>query len=175
MSGSKRKSSYRKGVVKSYDEQSDQELGEGDVVAQIISNRGANMFDVQIPDFVDLRVALLPNKYKNLIWIKRNDYVVINSVSSSDSAGDFYEIKQILNKDNIKYIKSINKWPSCFADNSKSHIADNVATSSPQRTVELDDLMPGYSAPVGYYEADEPDDSLDQNKGPEAQSSDYVS
>ena len=49
MSGSKRKSGYRKNVTKSYDDDIP-ELVEGvDIIAKVKANRGSNLFDVEIP------------------------------------------------------------------------------------------------------------------------------
>ena len=59
---------------------------------------------------------MMPNKFRKLIWIKRGDYVVVHH-SEIDGTNDLdksvkvkYMIKQILSKDNIRYLKNQGKW-----------------------------------------------------------------
>ena len=134
MSGSKRKSSYRKGVSSNYD-QIDPDIVDGDCIVRILANRGSNQFDIQFPNTLGSKICILPNRFRNLIWIKRNDFVVVSSTSSSADDPDCnFEIKHILNKDNIKHLKSIGKWPPDFLN-----LNENVPNDT------QDDLMPGYS------------------------------
>ncbi|KAL3765271.1 hypothetical protein ACHAW5_000272 [Stephanodiscus triporus] len=86
------------------------------------------------------QLAFLPAKFRRLIWIKRNDYVIVecgdgggdfagnarrgdgksegrdqssSSSSSSGGGGGFrYVITNILYKDQVKHIKSRGLWPS---------------------------------------------------------------
>ena len=108
MSGSKRKSGYRKTVTRNY-ENNLLTLNEGDVIAQIISNKGSGIFEVKVSGIHGTTNAILPNKFKNLIWIKRNDFVVVDSI-----ANDNYEIKQILSRDHLKMLISDGLWPDEF-------------------------------------------------------------
>lgn len=133
MSGSKRKSQYRKSVTTNY-LQTNTTLEEGDEIARIICSRGANLFEIEISDDLKNGLGLLPNKFRNLIWIKRNDFVVVTITSQPDnnevvtdapakssgaesqSSMKRYEVKEILNAEHIKHLKSSNQWPSKFKD-----------------------------------------------------------
>ena len=71
------------------------------------------------------QLAFLPTKFRKLIWIKRNDFVIVEcgddkdddqntqqSGSNSESGGGFrYVITNILYKDQVKHIKSKGLWP----------------------------------------------------------------
>ena len=133
MSGSKRKSQYRKSVTTNY-LQTDITLNEGDDIARIICSRGANLFEIELSNELKNGLGLLPNKFRNLIWIKRNDFVIVTITSQPDSNESVtdvpakssgtesqlsmkrYEVKEILNAEHIKHLKSSNQWPSKFKD-----------------------------------------------------------
>jgi probable RNA-binding protein EIF1AD len=133
MSGSKRKSQYRKSVTTNY-LQTNITLEEGDEIARIICSRGANLFEIEISNDLKNGLGLLPNKFRNLIWIKRNDFVIVTITSQPDnnevvteapakssgadsqSSMKRYEVKEILNAEHIKHLKSSNQWPSKFKD-----------------------------------------------------------
>lgn len=132
MSGSKRKSQYRKSVTTNY-LHTNTTLEEGEDIAKIICSRGANLFEVEVSEDEKNGLGLLPNKFRNLIWIKRNDFVIVTKTSESDNAEVIvdctprstsdgqspltrYEIKQILNAENIKNLRISNQWPIKFKD-----------------------------------------------------------
>ncbi|CAN0053103.1 unnamed protein product [Ectocarpus fasciculatus] len=63
-------------------------------------------------------LALLPTRFRKLIWVKRGDYLI-----TSTSAGDFetsagetgkvrHRVEHILNKDQIKHLKKQELWPA---------------------------------------------------------------
>ena len=170
MSGSGRKSHYRKGVTNDYSHGLPlPDVATNDTVCKVTTSRGTNMFEVEVPvvavdglvssvfqlamsDEVSQAeaapvssssaavqqerrstvtcLARMPSKFKKLIWIKRNDYLIItkdvekdpssNSSSSSASATatnssmEVYDIKHILNPSQIKHIKANNMWPDAF-------------------------------------------------------------
>lgn len=74
------------------------------------------------------QLAFLPTKFRKLVWIKRNDFVIVqcgeeesteqSNQKDSGSSGFRYVITHILYKDQVKHIKSKNLWPSdpYFAD-----------------------------------------------------------
>lgn len=69
MSGSGRKTNYRKGVTKKvlYDVP---EPKENEQVVQVVGLRGSNLFEVQ-DEHGETSVTMLPTKYRKLIWVKR--------------------------------------------------------------------------------------------------------
>ena len=135
MSGSKRKSQYRKSVTTNY-LHTNISLEEGDDIAKIVCSRGANLFEIEVSKEEKNGLGLLPNKFRNLIWIKRNDFVIVTITSEAESADTTsaesssassalreeqtalkrFEIKEILNLDHIKSLKLSNNWPEKFKD-----------------------------------------------------------
>ena len=135
MSGAKRKSPYRKSVTTNY-LQTNITLEEGDDIAKVVCSRGANLFEIEVSKDEKNGLGLLPNRFKNLIWIKRNDFVIVTIISDVEGVDGThnssvkasipesqislkrFEIKEILNSENIKTLKTSNKWPSKFNNSS---------------------------------------------------------
>ena len=133
MSGSKRKSQYRKSVTTNY-LHTNITLEEGDYIAKIVCSRGANLFEIEVSENEKKGLGLLPNKFRNLIWIKRNDFVIVTTttsdaenievlpdasaktIESDQQSLKRFEIKEILNAEHIKHLKSSNQWPMKFKD-----------------------------------------------------------
>ena len=102
------------------EEQADKEEGSADKII------------LELPPSLDeartQQLAFLPTKFRKLVWIKRNDFVIVQcgeeeSAEQSDqkdssSSGFRYVITHILYKDQVKHIKSKNLWPAdpYFAD-----------------------------------------------------------
>jgi probable RNA-binding protein EIF1AD len=142
MSGAGRKSQYRKhltdSVLNDFPEPSP-DLGT--YLAKVVATRGGNQFDIllassrvdqdehdAIPGGTDLTVgqemtasqdqrlpqlALLPTKFRKLVWIKRNDYVIVESgdASSTTGGGARYMIKHVLYKEQLKHLLKEGFWP----------------------------------------------------------------
>lgn len=121
MSGAKRKGKYRKSITDDY--LNDLPLPEsGDVVAQCQGARGSNIFeialtDAEVSDKSNLSLCLLPNKFRNVIWVKTRDFLILESAASDaeaiaeNSSKVKYIIKHILNKNSIKNIEKSGLWP----------------------------------------------------------------
>jgi translation initiation factor IF-1 len=84
MSGSGRKSQYRKGLTSEFLDKHTNYVPVGDeLIARVLANRGANLFEIKLPtssglDASSLNVlAKLPKKFNKLIWIKTGDYVIV--------------------------------------------------------------------------------------------------
>ena len=66
------------------------------------------------------QLAILPTKFRKLVWLKRNDFVIVSSGDSNQeesgkdtlSGGIRYMIKHILYKDQVKHLKEKGFWPS---------------------------------------------------------------
>lgn len=122
MSGSGRKTNYRKSVTN--DLLNDEvKLEENDEIACIVGSRGTNIFEIvlptkkkinkndekieneiaestdndgddEVPNLQTIHLAMMPSKFKRLVWIKRGDYVVVtrghqeNNMDSNRSTND---------------------------------------------------------------------------------------
>ena len=132
MSGSGRKSQYRKSVTTAFLNDS-LEPTENEQIAIVVCNRGSNLFEIKMPDGC-LELARLPNKFNKLIWVKKNDYLIVEKndgeSDASNSSKVKYAINNIINKGNIKKLTTRGLWPSEFCVESVD-VRDN-------------ELMPGY-------------------------------
>jgi probable RNA-binding protein EIF1AD len=91
------------------------------VVIQCATNKNDNLEDERVP-----QLAMLPNKFHKLVWIKRNDFVIVrgsleqSAVSKVESSsGVRYMITHVLYKDQVKHLKDEGLWPindPCFSD-----------------------------------------------------------
>ena len=123
MSGLGRRTHYRKHltdtVLHDLPEPKDDER-----LAKVVATRGGNQFDIIEAAPKDSsgkkivpQLAILPTKFRKLVWVKRGDFVIVRTVAEgddneSDEAGGIrFLIVHILYKEQIKHLKSIDLWP----------------------------------------------------------------
>ena len=121
MSGLGRRTHYRKHLTDSvlYDYP---EPASNECIAKIIATRGSNQFDIQLaksypdpkknsdekscniqqPDYSSkndsTELAILPTKFRKLIWLKRNDFVIVqyatDDIANSDSKNEKLQVNE---------------------------------------------------------------------------------
>ena len=118
MSGSGRKSHYRKSVQDSF-------LNgfpvpeENDSICRVAGSRGSNLFELELVGGV-VELAMLPNKFKKLIWVRRGDFVIATSstdectTATGEDVKVRYMIKHILSKEQIKHLINAEIWYDSF-------------------------------------------------------------
>jgi probable RNA-binding protein EIF1AD len=177
MAGLGRRSHYRKHLTDAvlHDlPEPDETLGQR--IARVVGTRGGNMFDVVVApastsasstdgkpqedkkqdndknatknSIKTSQLAFLPTKFRKLVWIKRNDFVIVecgdeeeteDQQSDKKEGGGFrYVISHILYKDQVKHIKSKGLWPtdSFFDDDVQSE--GHQQPQQQQRTIPQD-------------------------------------
>ncbi|CBJ25456.1 conserved unknown protein [Ectocarpus siliculosus] len=116
MAGVGRRTLYRKSVTDDY-LNSTPEPGENEEIVLAQAPRGSNIIEIMLANG-EPSLALLPTRFRKLIWVKRGDYLI-----TSTSAGDFetsagetgkvrHRVEHILNKDQIKHLKKRELWPA---------------------------------------------------------------
>ncbi|OQR94761.1 hypothetical protein ACHHYP_00935 [Achlya hypogyna] len=129
MSGAGRKSGYRKGVTQDvlYGEP---EPEAGEVIVQVKSLRGGNLFEVETPTG-EVSLAMLPTKYRKLIWVRRGDFLIVSGADDDKKGAVQFSVEHILYKDQIKNLKSKNLWPEVFVeDEAKREYEDRPADAA---------------------------------------------
>ena len=122
------------------------------------------------------QLAYLPTKFKKLIWIKRNDFVIVEcgdedseekeeKYSSSGGGGFRYAITHVLYKDQVKHIKARGLWPTdpFFADDDHSATSSmgDIPTKSDQQNGNIpSDILPKVGGGGG---DDDDDDSVEES------------
>ena len=118
MSGLGRRSQYRKHLTDSVINDLP-EPGENQLIAKVVATRGGNQFDITTPTNADHpHLAILPTKFHKLVWVRRNDYVIVQG--GEDDGGEDtrtgvrFIIERILYKEQIKHLRRKNLWPKEF-------------------------------------------------------------
>lgn len=121
MSGSGRKSAYRKGVTERV-LYGNPEPKENEIIVRVTALRGTNLFEV-VDTHGTKSVTMLPTKFRKLIWVKRGDYLIVGegdggeTTTATGKKGAVTSIvEHILYKDQIKDLKHKQLWPSGFDD-----------------------------------------------------------
>jgi len=135
-------------------------LPEGDqTIVKVVAGRGNNLHEVEDSTGNTFLVSM-PNKFRKNVWIKRGDFVVVNPIEEGDKVKA--EISTILYKDQIKYIKANNLWPTGFEkaavvsqDLSKLNIKEAQSNSEDDSDDESD-LFQNTNRPV-YEESEDSD------------------
>lgn len=129
-------------------------------IVKVLAGRGNNLHEVQ-DNIGNTYLVSMPNKFRKNVWIKRGDFVVVNPIEEGDKVKA--EICTILYKDQIKYIKANNLWPTEFEkaevvsrDLSKLKIKE-AQSNSEEDSDDESDLFQNTNRPV--YEESEDSDS----------------
>lgn len=122
MAGIGRRTLYRKSVMESYLNEVP-ELEEGQLIAKVIASRGSNILEITASTGEE-SLAMLPTKFRKLIWVKRGDFVVVSgssgdvTIATGQEGKVKYSIVHILSQDHIKELKKKGTWPGSFEVNS---------------------------------------------------------
>lgn len=118
MSGAGRRSGYRKtvtdDVLHGLPEPSPTES-----VSLIARGTGSNLFDVLL-ESGEHAIAMLPSKFRKLVWLKRGDYVIVSAASGSTqtsrgtSGAVTHAIEHVLYAPAIKHLRDIGRWPEAL-------------------------------------------------------------
>ena len=129
MAGLGRRTHYRKHLTDSvlFDKPEPQE---NERIAKVVATRGSNQFDVLVASSKNSntpQLAILPTKFNKLVWVKRNDFVIVQTgddkdndnddngneskATTTDQGGIRYMISHILYKEQVKHLKSKGLWP----------------------------------------------------------------
>jgi probable RNA-binding protein EIF1AD len=91
------------------------EPGKDELIAKVVNTRGGNQFDLLIANDATPKLAILPTKFHKLVWVKRKDYVLVQTGTEDDQndelGGVRYMISHILYKDQVKHLKMKGLWP----------------------------------------------------------------
>ena len=174
MAGLGRRTHYRKHLTDSvlYDLP---EPKEDERIAKVVATRGGNQFDIILASSKgsdagnQSGLAILPTKFHKLVWVKRNDFVIVqtgvdkqeadeeNSTGKpEDQEGDSKEnkssddanetgirfiINHILYKDQVKHLISKGLWPKHDPEFSETGSANNGPATDPNTKTDDDGVF----------------------------------
>lgn len=106
---------------------------------RVLGNRGSSIFEVE-SHIGEKSLATLPSKFKNLIWIKTGEYVLVYEKGNDTDCKEKHVIKNIFSKNNIKFLKKQGLWtfPEDGEDigRDSSEIQESLNTGAAVTTVE---------------------------------------
>jgi len=120
-------------------------------IVKVIENKGQHIYLVEFSSG-DTTLTLLPAKFRNTIWIKRGDYLIIEiAAPEKNFSGKIRSIiKHVLYTNQITHLKSTNNWPLIWDDNTKnkketnniiiSDIDEDTVYVNPNRRYVEDDI-----------------------------------
>jgi len=134
MAGAGRRSGYRKGVTSDVLE-SFPEPGPADSIVRVTGLRGTNIMEV-LTAGGETSLAMLPTKFRKLIWVKRGDFVMCTGTDGSadletrDGKGGKvnFMVTHILYEQQKKHLVSVGMWPEVFA----TAVAKEAAVAVPK-------------------------------------------
>ncbi|KAI8577667.1 hypothetical protein K450DRAFT_251183 [Umbelopsis ramanniana AG] len=140
------------------------ELTSSQVIARVVGPRGKNMHEVQYADG-QTTLAVLPPRFRNLIWVKRGHYVVLDpEATSSDKMGG--EIVHVLFPEHVKDLRAQGKWPEEFNTKSNptpSSRSNDIISDSEENSD--DDLFVNNNRPVMEETDSDSDDEDSEESG----------
>ncbi|RUP52465.1 hypothetical protein BC936DRAFT_145222 [Jimgerdemannia flammicorona] len=128
-------------------------------IARVVGPRGKNLHEI---GFADGRTTLvtLPPKFRNLIWVKRGNYVIVDpTVATTDKIGG--EIVHPLMPAHIKQLKADGVWYTLTDRRSDSLRPPEFAEQDRQKEAPQSQAEEGES-----YEEDSDDDLFVNNNRP---------
>lgn len=102
----------RRVSVPEYEEQT------GDLVGRVMDTKGGHIFSVETEPVGTTADAILPNRFRNVFWIRRGSLVVLRKLPDATE----FSIVHILDKKEVKEMKRVGRWPNYFTT-TNSHSA----------------------------------------------------
>lgn len=88
-------------------------------IVRVISSRGNNLHEVETgnceSDSNETFLVSMPMKFRNNIWIKRGDFIIIEEIEEGNKVRG--EIVRILSPEHVKEFTKDGIWPKKFAKN----------------------------------------------------------
>ncbi|KAF0701122.1 Aste57867_8419 [Aphanomyces stellatus] len=111
----------------------------GELIVQVQAMRGSNLFEIVTPEG-KTGIAMLPTKYRKLIWIRRGDYLIVGETTGDKKGAVNYMVEHILYKEQIKHLKKKDLWPAAFTVD-ESEISSKEEENSMSRSETVDQVL----------------------------------
>lgn len=109
-------------------------------IALVQRSHGGNLLEVETGDggTGSRGLAMLPTKFRKLVWVKRGDAVIVSEAAGSfvtaegEAGAVRFIVEHILYADQVKHLRAVGKWPACLND-APATAADAIAAAAPRR------------------------------------------
>ncbi|CAO3610871.1 unnamed protein product [Cunninghamella blakesleeana] len=141
-------------------------MKEGQKYAKSLGPRGNHQHEVEFIDGTKTLVTM-PPKFRNLVWVKRGHYVVVDPSLGTVSEKVGGEIVQVLFPKQIKELEQDGKWPIEFSK--KESTETKIDDGDDDDSDNDDDLFVNNNRPVlsesdSSSDDDDDDDDDEENK-----------
>lgn len=120
-------------------------------IAKVISSKGNNLHEVEPSIGEEQFLVSMPTKFRNNVWIKRGDFVIIEPIEEGDKVKA--EIVRILTPQHIKEFTKDGIWPDKFLSDKRKDAATTHSESDDE-----DGLVPNTNRKPNVFESSESDD-----------------
>lgn len=93
-------------------------------IAKVISSKGNNLHEVEPSSSDEQFLVSMPTKFRNNVWIKRGDFVIIEPIEEGDKVKA--EIVRILTPQHVKEFTKDGIWPKKFLSDKRKDAAATV-------------------------------------------------
>jgi probable RNA-binding protein EIF1AD len=96
---------------------------EKELIVQVVAPQGSNQLEVRTADGATA-LALLPTKYRRLVWVKRGDFLICSQSdteyeTAAGAAGRVrFIVEHVLYPEQVSYLHTAGHWPAGFATGS---------------------------------------------------------
>lgn len=140
MAGLGRRTHYRKHLTDKVLHDFPEPTG-NESIAKVVATRGGNQFDIILPLDNSPQLAMLPTKFRKLVWLKRNDFVIVQTGggvtddATHDTGGIRYIINHILYKEQVKHLRQKGLWPNDDSNFAEGNL-DEIDLAATRKTDE---------------------------------------
>ncbi|KNE71332.1 hypothetical protein AMAG_15570 [Allomyces macrogynus ATCC 38327] len=128
------------------------------VIARVTGARGNNLHDIVLPDGTATLVEL-PPRFRNIIWVKRDSYVIAEPLAAASEGKIWGEIVHVLFPEHVDTLQREGLWPASFKEEEKARSGSEGEDS------DADDLL--FENPNRPRYAGDDDDSSDDDSSDE--------
>ncbi|KAI8097153.1 uncharacterized protein BX664DRAFT_325669 [Halteromyces radiatus] len=129
----------------------DFEIQEHQKYARSLGPRGNHQHEVEFLDG-SKKLVTMPPRFRNLVWVKRGHFVVVDPSLGTVSEKVGGEIVQVLFPKHIKSLQQAGKWPTAFSQNTSNDQDKNEEQGLDRNNYsdddEDDDLFVNNNRPV---------------------------
>lgn len=127
----------RKHVMKEMQSDDFDPPAENQQIVRIVGTRGNNLHEVEssMPDDDEKFLVSMPTKFRNNVWVKRGDFVIVEPIDEGDKVKA--EIVRILTPQHIKEFTRDGVWPAKFTRTT----SDTVSIKNDDDSDNDDDLF----------------------------------
>lgn len=117
-------------------------------IAKVVATRGGNQFDILLSTTGEEdrppQLAMLPTKFHKLVWVKRGDYVIVQTGGKvngeeDNNAGIRFIISHILYKDQVKHLQIKGLWPEKDPEFNRHAVRGGAEEGEAEEDAEEDD------------------------------------